>query len=492
MELAQELRASLQDFLAGATIEIRENGSRITAMPPLSWEVRGEEAKPLLHLWAENCNVTRRVLAIADQSEARLALAVERFGRAKPERLEMVRLDFARSPKELSRNEYAVQLRRILAEQFPDDTLEKISTSSDLEHSLSRMYTRGIMRKGGTSCAFLAVPNSESPDTVESSLTYALLWLTRARQSAAGAKISALRLILPKGKSAALGHRLKALGPQCPVAVYELDPISEMLEKVDPCAIGNVSTWLVPRRETQLLLDRANNDLAPIVSLAPEAITIHASPQNNEVVLRFRGLPFARWQEGKVLFDVNGIWRELNVPAERPLTQLILNLQKFRNPLASDSRHPLYRGQAERWLQMLVAQDLTRVDINLHPELLYEQVFAQAAGQRGILDLLAVTHAGRLAILELKAVENVDLPLQAADYWSRIRHHQQAGDLARYGYFPGVPLSPAPPIVYLISPALHFHPSTDSLLRFLSPEIEIIRIGLAESWRRGIRVVMRQ
>jgi hypothetical protein len=139
-----------------------------------------------------------------------------------------------------------------------------------------------------------------------------------------------------------------------------------------------------------------------------------------------------------------------------------------------------------------VAQDLNRIDFNLHPGILYEQVFAQSAGQRGILDLLAVTRGGRLAILELKASENVDLPLQAADYWSRIRRHQQAGDFARYGYVSGLPLQSAAPIVYLISSALHLHPSTDSLLSYLSPEIEIIRIGLAESWRRGIRVVMRQ
>ena len=492
MELAQELRASLQDFLTGATIEIRENGSRITAIAPLSWEVRGDEGKPLLHLWAENCNVTRRVLAIADQSDARLALAVERFGRSKPERLEMVRLEFVPTAKELSREEYCERLRRILAEQFPDDVVEKISISSDLEHSLSRMYARGIARRGATTCAFLAVPNSESVDTLESSLTYALLWVERARQSAAGAKISALRLILPKGKSPLLARRLSALGPRCPIAVYELDPISEKLEKVDPCATGNIATWLVPRRETQLLLDRAEDAVAPIVALASDAITIHPSVQTGEVVLRFRGLLFARWQDGRIFFDVHGLWQELNARTELPLKQLLLNLQNFRNPLASDSRHPLYRGQSERWLQSLVAQDLSRTDINLHPDLLYEQVFAQSAGQRGVLDLLAVTRGGRLAILELKAAGNVDLPLQAADYWSRIRHHQQAGDFVRYGYFPGLQLSSAAPIVYLISPALHFHPSTDAMLRYLSPEIEVIRIGVTESWRRGIRVVMRQ
>jgi hypothetical protein len=66
------------------------------------------------------------------------------------------------------------------------------------------------------------------------------------------------------------------------------------------------------------------------------------------------------------------------------------------------------------------------------------------------------------------------------------------GDIARYGYFPRVELQPLPPLVYLVAPALRFHPATDELLRYLSPEFEILRVGLAESWRRGLRVVMRQ
>jgi hypothetical protein len=39
MYFAEELRGSLQEFLVDASIE---NGSRITAISPLSWEVRGE------------------------------------------------------------------------------------------------------------------------------------------------------------------------------------------------------------------------------------------------------------------------------------------------------------------------------------------------------------------------------------------------------------------------------------------------------------------
>jgi len=53
-------------------------------------------------------------------------------------------------------------------------------------------------------------------------------------------------------------------------------------------------------------------------------------------------------------------------------------------------------------------------------------------------------------------------------------------------------LQQATPLVYLVAPALRFHPTTDQLLNCLASELEIVRVGLAESWRRGLRVVMRQ
>ena len=143
-------------------------------------------------------------------------------------------------------------------------------------------------------------------------------------------------------------------------------------------------------------------------------------------------------------------------------------------------------------MQALIHQDLSRIDIQLDPAHVYDQVIAHAGNHHSVLDLLAVTRNKRLAILELKATENPELPLQAADYWTRIRRHLAQGDLPRYGYFSGMELQSAAPLVYLIAPALRFHPTTDALLKYLSPDLEIVRVGLAETWRRGIRVVMRQ
>jgi hypothetical protein len=85
----------------------------------LSWEVRGKGEKPLLHLWSENHNLTRRVLAITDHSEQRLALAVECFGRSKPGRLEFLRIEFERSERDLSRAAFAESIRRVASTNFP-------------------------------------------------------------------------------------------------------------------------------------------------------------------------------------------------------------------------------------------------------------------------------------------------------------------------------------------------------------------------------------
>jgi hypothetical protein len=492
MELAAELEATLREFAAAAPVEVRENGGRVAPLEALSWEVRGAAEKPLLHLWSADYNLTRRVLAITDRSEQRLILAVERFGRSKPDRLEFVHVNFERPARELTRHAFGERLRRILAEQFPDDIVDSLTISPDLEHSLSGNYVRGILRRGSTEWAVLGVADGESADTIENSLTFALLWLERARQSSRRGTIAGVRLILPKGGTRVAAQRIGALHPQLALELYERDPVREVLERLDLRAAGNIDSWIVPQRETQSLLERAHAALEPIVKLAPRAITLHPSVASAEVWLRFRGLAIAKWDDGRVFFGNSDRRDELTAACWPALKKLLRSLETHRHPLATDTRHALYRAQPERWLEASVRADLTRVDAQLDPRFVYAQVFANAGGEHGILDLLGVTRSGRLAILELKATEHIHLALQAAGYWRHVCHHLEQGALSRYGYFPGVRLQAAPPLVYLVAPALRFHPATDELLRYLAPELEVVRVGLAETWRRDVRVVMRQ
>lgn len=492
MDLGSELEASLREFSAGGPAEVRDNGVRVAPLSSLSWEVRGSAEKPLLHLWSENHNLTRRVLAIAEESETRLALLVERFGRSKPDRLEFLRLEYEKSPRDLEHEAFCQHLAAVCAEQFPDDALESLTNAPDLEHSLSGSYARGVLRRGKLCWALLAMPPGEPSVPPYHALTFALIWRRRLRHSERAGQVAGLRLVVPKGAGAGIARLLPAMDPALSIALYEWDAGRNVFEQVDPQALANLDSWLVPARETQLLLDRARPALAAILERASSPVEIQPVASAREVWLRFRGLPFARWEDGRVFFGVPSQDREFLMSSRADLERMLRQLESHRHPLAPDTRHPLYRAVPERWLESLVREDVTQIDAALDPRFAYTQVFANAAGEHGILDVLCVTRLGRVAILELKASEHIHFPLQAAGYWLRIRRHLEQGDLQKYGYFPGAALQSQPPIVYLVAPALRFHPTTDILVRRLHPDLEVVRVGLAEHWRRGLRVVLRQ
>ncbi len=75
-------------------------------------------------------------------------------------------------------------------------------------------------------------------------------------------------------------------------------------------------------------------------------------------------------------------------------------------------------------------------DERLEPDCLYSQVPAFSASDRAMIDVLDVTREGRLAVVELKADEDIHLPLQGLDYWSRVAWHHARGEFQRFGYFP--------------------------------------------------------
>jgi hypothetical protein len=74
-----------------------------------------------------------------------------------------------------------------------------------------------------------------------------------------------------------------------------------------------------------------------------------------------------------------------------------------------DKRHPLWRVQPERWLESEVKHNVTALDAGLDPAHVYAQVPAFAASDRGMIDLLASTRDGQLAVIELKADERISI-----------------------------------------------------------------------------------
>ena len=73
----------------------------------------------------------------------------------------------------------------------------------------------------------------------------------------------------------------------------------------------------------------------------------------------------------------------------------------------------------------------------------------------------------------------------------RVAWHAARGEFGQSGYFPGLALRVDPPRLLLVAPSLEFHPTTEMLIGYLDPAIEVERIGLAVEWERQIRVSFR-
>jgi len=209
----------------------------------------------------------------------------------------------------------------------------------------------------------------------------------------------------------------------------------------------------------------------------------------------YRAAP-ERWLESVLRNDLAPLTRNL---AHARTHKVQPSIAQFANDPDPDTRGN--RIDPEQMPHNEVHGHSSRVLPHLDPKHVYTQVPAIAgASDRGMLDLLGVTADGRLAVLELKAQDDLHFALQGLDYWIRVRHHHREtadpktglGEFQRHGYFRGVELSPLSPRLYLVAPALHIHPATETVLRYLSPAVEWSLLALDERWRQQIRVVWRR
>ena len=297
-----------------------------------------------------------------------------------------------------------------------------------------------------------------------------------------GGQPSALGVFRRDASAAAL--RLLCLDPAA--ARFELFSYNEQdwVVGIDPRDHGNLDTRLEPcRRPAPNLLETWQR----ITSLpGVERVVKH----DGRVSLRVRGIEFAELRGGELLFGLAGR-RPAREHHTDEIERLVEELDRARSPEAEDRGHPLYRQSPEAWLESQARAQIETLDATLVCEPIYDQVPAFAGGERGILDLLAADRAGRLTVVELKASADLHLPLQALDYWIRVKWHLDRGEFTAHGYFPGLLLRPEPPRLLLVSPSLEFHPSTESILSYFAAGIEVERVGLAADWRKGLQVMFR-
>jgi hypothetical protein len=245
--------------------------------------------------------------------------------------------------------------------------------------------------------------------------------------------------------------------------------------RLDPCGSGRTSSELASWLE----------GLASIEGVA------RRDHGDGSTSLAVRGMEFARTREGALLF---GLDRQKQIASHAHLpeiAELARGIARLRRAHAADPSNPLYRLHPEAWLESQARAHIQTLEATLHRQPVYGQVPQFAGGERGVIDLLGVDVTGRLAVLELKAAQDIHLPLQALDYWMRVKWHLEQGDFTRAGYFPGIALSAQPPRLFLVAPALDFHPSNETVVRYLDPAIPVERIGIGLEWRQELRVMFR-
>lgn len=478
----EELRGRIETFLRESrTPGMLEPGEELLPLVPGGFSLDLTAAAVSLQAWDARRSLARRIVAIESEKPGRLQLTFERFGKRTGT---LVLIDTTRPQSRTlavksHRHVFREQFRCFLRRQFCGWKIVELSAEPDLEHSLSPIYPRAYLRQGGSGWAAIAAP----PDAHDPAgcLTYGLIWLDYLRRREPRITVGGLAVFVPEGRHHATALRLRWLNPnaaRCALFLYDRDFHEN---PADPADCGNL--------DTELGVCRAPASLPPEYRFLAQLPGVETVPSiDGSLALRIRGLVFAVYRNGRM---EAGIDRRRPISDARELAELAEGIARVRTRSAPDPHHPLYRRYPESWLESAVRANLHEVDASLLPCPLYGQVPAFTGAERGVIDLLAADGAGRLAVLELKAAEDPHLPFQALDYWMRVAWHARRGEFAARGYFPAQALLPRPPRLYLVSPALLFHPSAASILRYFHPEIEVCRVGLGIEWQRKLTVVFR-
>jgi hypothetical protein len=505
---AAEFARTLEEFLAAhPRAAVLEDSRVLFDMRISHCSVSSEHGRCMLHLWSEERNLVRSIAKVEHRRDT-LRLETRRFGQSRPQSLTLVRDPDLRTPtaRDIARRRYLHTLDRVLPNAFPGWKVEGMRTAMDLEHSFGPACARGLLVRGNSVWAVIGVNAEEHPGTIDGALTLGILWLAYCREHGDGRRlVEGLKVILPEGTASTTADRMVWMNSSLAKwELHELDERAGLLTSVERHNHGNLSARLVQAFNPDRAQERMAGAVTRLLHLLPEGLRAHTEIRPRSATgigFLLHGLEYARIRHGllpgsftpcdEITFGAGANETPLTPETEDLFRDLAQRLFESRHASAS-VRDPLCRMQPERWLESELRRDLSEIEPQLRTDLMYSQVPAFAGRDRAMLDLLTVTHHGRLAVLELKADDDLHLPLQALDYWSRVRQLQQSGEFKKQGYFAGVELSDADPILYLVAPALRVHPANDIVLQHFSPQVPWELIALDEQWRKRRRVIWRK
>ncbi len=380
--------------------------------------------------------------------------------------------------------------------------IERATLSPGMRRDQPGRYARIVLRLPHERLAVTATVAQSDARNADSLFSSALLWFMRLQSTPKRPPLERLLMIVERNILEAARQRHVLLREALRQRI-ELLEIDEAWENVEPVrSFERKSIWKKKLTRFPPVSETVQSEgVESITARAPQAIDVVAARHGQ--TLRYHGLPFARvrrlMEQERVWFGIDGSRRRpLHFQSEADWEKLLSDLKNYRHRDCRDRRHWFYRAAGEAWLESILRRDVSKLDPGLIIAPLHAQFRTSHGGVPGLrggarpIDLLALRHDGRLAVIELKVNEDREHVFQGVDYWRRVEAHRRRGHLTAARLFGDREISGESPLVYLVAPALRFHPSFATLARTIAPDIEIYRFDINEDWRAGVRVVRRE
>lgn len=404
------------------------------------------------------------------------------------------------------RANYAELLPEILKENYSELKVQRISVRGKFSLAQPSQYVRLMLTLQKQNILVVGINEHEAQTDIDGIITNGLVWASELKTP-----VSQLWFCVPSGKATTVLERLTLLNfvaMNLRVECFEIDEEEEhSMRAVKPFSQAELLN-VHPRG---LIWSEAENIPTSvwrerIVSLAPDMIDVQADARRTFESYSIRGLEFARTydtERRQIKFGVAQYPDEIaakyfknETQSRKILTEgnfltlanLVNEIVANRNAAPNDLRHPFYRLRSEAWLESLLRRDIQILDATLDADFVYAQIPTWLGDERSVLDLLTINHHGRLVIIEIKAVEDMQLPLQGLDYWLRVEQARLRGEFERRRLFEGIKIADQSPLLYLVAPRLRFHRSFQVITKCFAQEIEAYQIGLNANWRSGVKV----
>jgi hypothetical protein len=402
------------------------------------------------------------------------------------------------------RRVYAETLSRLITKSFDGAKIQRATIGSSRSRSGVSRYARLVLKSGGETALAIGASEAESQADVESMVAAGLVGLAAYNEKLDEKdRAKRLWLCLPKGRSQTVMER---------VALLDVSHLGARIECLEVDEEGEEMKNVRPATQDELLNSHPREAIWPgastpdkrwrerIVNLAPDLIETRRDARSGRERFEIKGLEFARQTAGgRVKFGVAGAPSEgeanlvaLTESNFGELESLVREIARYRSADCLERRHLFYLLRAEAWLESLLRSDIRRLDATFDDRFVYSQIPAWRADERSVIDLLTVNHEGRLAVIEIKAAEDPQLPLQGTDYWLRVEQGRLRNEFKKRGLFEGVAIADQSPLLYLVAPRLRFHRTFATVARCVSPRIEAYRIGVNTNWREGVKVHTRE